>query len=298
MAELCVTQAILESGVEKNANGEYVLASKLAKEGNNFFGIKAVPGQDSIKKNTREETANGASYYIDADFARYANLEDAVKGYRKFMEKDRYAGVWKTSSIGAAAQAVKDAGYATDTKYPQKLKNINKTYSDIIQAGISDAGSTTQIASAGQQTTQYAYQPASYTPASTSNTTAHTTSSSDSEKKKDNDPLGFLGGLFQGVLGFLGMILTFFGSMLSGWAGNKEENAPDPRETIIADGRHHQAIGQQKQKTKENVATAQSQSEKYRYTPMVMSDTEVPSLTPPATPPLTKSGSENQLTLS
>lgn len=120
-----LAQAILESG-----DGN----SSLSKEARNFFGIKAdslwltIGGPYVVKSTT--EYINGVAVKIDAKFRKY---ESAVASFRDrndfLMKNKRYtnAGVFKASTPEAQAQALQNAGYATDPNYANLLIGlINK----------------------------------------------------------------------------------------------------------------------------------------------------------------------------
>lgn len=109
-ASITMAQGILESG-----NGNSILAQKA----NNHFGIKC-----------HEWT--GEKLYIDDDkpnecFRSYSNADESFADHSKFlMERSRYAKLFTLSSTDykAWAQGLKDAGYATNPKYPQMLIDL------------------------------------------------------------------------------------------------------------------------------------------------------------------------------
>ena len=120
--EITLGQAILESNAGK---------STLAKNGNNFHGIKC--GQKvcthkikCIPKQSKEQIAPGVKKYKISHFRRYETEEKGFIAHAKFLQKARYreiSGNYKEWAVG-----LKKAGYATDEIYPKKLINIIEKY--------------------------------------------------------------------------------------------------------------------------------------------------------------------------
>jgi hypothetical protein len=88
---------------------------------NNVFGIKG-PG---TVRSTQEDGANGM-YTTRASFRDYNSPVDSAKDYVKLISGGRYAAVFQARTPREAAQAVKDAGYATNKKYVSNLVSIMK----------------------------------------------------------------------------------------------------------------------------------------------------------------------------
>lgn len=93
----------------------------------NYFGIKAIGGWtgDAEMWQTRE-VVNGHSVYVMAAFRKYPNLIAGLEDHSKFLtDNPRYnpAFLHKDDSC-AFAQAVADAGYATDPHYAQTIIGI------------------------------------------------------------------------------------------------------------------------------------------------------------------------------
>lgn len=120
--QITLGQAILESNAGK---------STLAKNGNNFHGIKC--GQKvcthkikCISKSSPEQVASGVQRNKISNFRRYETEEKGFIAHAKFLQKARYnkiSGNYKQWAVG-----LKKAGYATDEIYPQKLINIIEKY--------------------------------------------------------------------------------------------------------------------------------------------------------------------------
>ncbi len=110
-ASITLAQGILESSMG---------LGRLAKEGNNHFGIKC-------HKNWK-----GKRIYHDDDrkgecFRVYKNPNQSFRDHSLFLtERSRYAFLFdfKSNDFKAWAKGLKKAGYATDSKYPQKLISL------------------------------------------------------------------------------------------------------------------------------------------------------------------------------
>jgi len=124
-----IAQAIIESQ-GKTSDGSYkVGASKLAREANNYFGIKCHNwGGKTYNIDTGEYTSSG-QYYVEKSscFRAYKNVEDSIKDYVNFLKTNpRYekAGVFKAKSVREQAEALKAAGYATALNYPKTIESV------------------------------------------------------------------------------------------------------------------------------------------------------------------------------
>jgi uncharacterized FlgJ-related protein len=113
-ASITLAQALLESGTGN---------SDLAKYANNHFGIKC----------TTEW--NGKGYYKDDDkkddcFRVYNNPEESFKDHSEFLKRKRYAFLFELDKddYGGWAKGLKQAGYATNPKYPDLLMGIIDKY--------------------------------------------------------------------------------------------------------------------------------------------------------------------------
>ncbi len=119
--EVIYAQAALESGRGK---------SKLTRTGNNYFGIKALKDWDgpSSDWSTLEEK-NGETKPEMASFRGYSSIYDSAIGYAKFINKysrykparDNYR---ENGNPYEYLEAIKTAGYATDSRYVEKVVNI------------------------------------------------------------------------------------------------------------------------------------------------------------------------------
>lgn len=113
-ASVTLAQGLLESG---NGNSE------LARTANNHFGIKCTP-----------DWTGGKSYHDDDQkndcFRKYRDAADSYEDHSKFLKRPRYAKLFelKPTDYKGWARGLKEAGYATDPSYPQKLINLIERY--------------------------------------------------------------------------------------------------------------------------------------------------------------------------
>jgi len=113
LPSLTIAQAILESDWG---------TSILAIEANNLFGIKWTDdsGYDYVVKQTKEYI-NNQWITIDAKFRKYNSINDSIIDYALLLQNPRYEKVLNAKDYKEAAFEVWQAGYATDSNYPQKL---------------------------------------------------------------------------------------------------------------------------------------------------------------------------------
>lgn len=115
IARLGASQSALETGYGKSLAG-----------GNNYFGIKARPGEEGSGNQVTQEFINGKMVTIKDKFRKYNNMQESAADYLKFLQENkRYQAVLaaKTAEEAIAAQA--KTGYATDPNYGSKLANIH-----------------------------------------------------------------------------------------------------------------------------------------------------------------------------
>jgi flagellum-specific peptidoglycan hydrolase FlgJ len=113
-ASITLAQGLFESG---NGNGD------LAKIANNHFGIKCTSDW------------KGKSYYKDDDnvndcFRVYDKPEDSYRDHSEFLKRKRYAALFELdkNDYQGWANGLKQAGYATNPKYPQLIIGIIQKY--------------------------------------------------------------------------------------------------------------------------------------------------------------------------
>jgi len=130
-----IAQAIIESQGKTSDGSWKVGASKLAREANNFFGIKCHNWKgDGYNIDTGEENPDG-SKYIDSNacFRKYNSVEDSIKDYVSFLKSNkRYenAGVFQAKTVKEQAEALKRAGYATAVNYATTIDQVYQGIAD------------------------------------------------------------------------------------------------------------------------------------------------------------------------
>ncbi len=122
-ASVTVAQAILESDWGR---------SRLTRQGNNLFGIKALngPGPDGVVTLATWEYTGSGAVIVQAPFKAYFTLDQSIEDHGKFFTSNhRYAGALAVASDPRAfAQAIQDDGYATDPSYATKLIGLMDKY--------------------------------------------------------------------------------------------------------------------------------------------------------------------------
>lgn len=113
-ASITLAQGILESG---SGNSE------LAKYANNHFGIKCT------------SEWNGKTYFKDDDakddcFRVYRDARESFKDHSEFLKRKRYSFLFELdkNDYKSWAKGLKEAGYATNPKYPELLINLIEKY--------------------------------------------------------------------------------------------------------------------------------------------------------------------------
>ncbi len=115
-ASITIAQAILESGWGR---------SGLATQGHNFFGVKAVHGQEYVEFSTTE-FVHGVKEAVVAEFAKYASPVESFAAHARLIATlPRYAPAMAVASDARAfATAIKACGYSTAPNYPQMLMQL------------------------------------------------------------------------------------------------------------------------------------------------------------------------------
>lgn len=127
LPSISAAQACLESGWGGSA---------LAKAPNyNLFGIKTSSDWTGPKVNmrTQEWSASKGYYYVYADFRVYESWAHSIEQHGAFFtntewRRNNYRKVIGEKDYKKAAQELRNAGYATDPKYPSKLIEIIEQY--------------------------------------------------------------------------------------------------------------------------------------------------------------------------
>jgi flagellum-specific peptidoglycan hydrolase FlgJ len=114
IARVGTAQSVIETGYGKHLAG-----------GNNYFGIKARPGEGGPAQQT-QEFINGKMVTINDKFRRYNSMEESAADYVKFLkENSRYKETLAAKTVDEAILAIGRSGYATDPGYANKLKSVN-----------------------------------------------------------------------------------------------------------------------------------------------------------------------------
>lgn len=134
---LILAQAALESGW-----GQRQIRRENGEPSYNLFGVKASGNwKGPVTEITTTEYENGEAKKVKAKFRVYSSYLEALSDYvGLLMRNPRYAAVTKATSAEQGAQALQDAGYATDPDYARKLTSmiqqlksisdkVSKTYS-------------------------------------------------------------------------------------------------------------------------------------------------------------------------
>ena len=93
---------------------------------NNFFGIKAAPGESGTVKSTWEEDSSGNAYDTSASFKNFDSPQASVDHLvsRWHQDYNNYRGANNSATAADAARYLRSQGYATDSKYADKLIDI------------------------------------------------------------------------------------------------------------------------------------------------------------------------------
>ena len=122
-ASVTVAQAILESDWGR---------SRLTRQGNNLFGIKALnaTGPAGVVTMATWEHTGGGDVIVQAPFKAYYTLEQSIDDHGTFFTANkRYAAALAVARDAKAfARGIQDAGYATDPSYASKLIGLMDRY--------------------------------------------------------------------------------------------------------------------------------------------------------------------------
>ncbi|POT57732.1 flagellar assembly peptidoglycan hydrolase FlgJ [Citrobacter amalonaticus] len=134
---LILAQAALESGW-----GQRQIRRENGEPSFNLFGVKASANwKGPVTEITTTEYEKGEAKKVKAKFRVYSSYLEALSDYVGLLTRNpRYAAVTTASTAEQGAQALQNAGYATDPNYARKLTNmiqqlksmsdkVSKTYS-------------------------------------------------------------------------------------------------------------------------------------------------------------------------
>lgn len=108
---------LAQSSIESNWG-----QSKLTKNANNFYGIKAGSKWTgkTVTMRTAEQRSDGSVYYVDAAFRAWDTPEEGFKGIIDFLKSNsRYSKAFTAKDPAEQITLIHRAGYATDIKYSQ-----------------------------------------------------------------------------------------------------------------------------------------------------------------------------------
>jgi N-acetylmuramoyl-L-alanine amidase CwlA len=120
-----IAQACLESGYGTTTKSQY----------HNYFGLKyrknrVTCNNGYFEDGGSEQNLDGSYTLLPSNTAWYAfdNLEAGIEGYYQFINIPNYAKAKEAKTPKDFIVALKNAGYATDLKYVDKVMNIIKKY--------------------------------------------------------------------------------------------------------------------------------------------------------------------------
>jgi len=115
IARLGTAQTSLETGWGQHLGGV-----------NNYFGIKARPGEEGSGLINTKEEINGKMVVMKQRFRAYNNMEESAADYVKFLKENRrYKGVLASSTVDEALAAQGKTGYASGSAYGSAITKIN-----------------------------------------------------------------------------------------------------------------------------------------------------------------------------
>lgn len=118
-ASITLGQLVLESGYSSPSN-----LSTLAKDYNNYFGVKAL---GSWSGNTTPYMTNSKGQ-DGAVYRAYSSIEEGFTDHAKILQAERYQQYFREAeTIEDYAWGLQKGGYATDTNYATKLISVIKS---------------------------------------------------------------------------------------------------------------------------------------------------------------------------
>ncbi|AYN26688.1 MULTISPECIES: flagellar assembly peptidoglycan hydrolase FlgJ [Buttiauxella] len=118
---LILAQAALESGW-----GQRQILTEKGEPSFNLFGVKASSSwKGEVTEITTTEYENGEAKKVKAKFRVYSSYLEALSDYVGLLTRNpRYAAVTNANTAEQGAQALQNAGYATDPNYARKLTGM------------------------------------------------------------------------------------------------------------------------------------------------------------------------------
>lgn len=116
-----IGQAMLESGVDGS--------SDLARLAYNLYGIKGAYKGESANFSTLEDASIGDYFEVVAGFKVYPTYQESIMDYLELIgDTDLYKKVPTAKTNYEQLQYIKDAGYATDGLYVEKVMSVIELY--------------------------------------------------------------------------------------------------------------------------------------------------------------------------
>jgi flagellum-specific peptidoglycan hydrolase FlgJ len=129
--ETVFAQAIIES-----QENDQIPGTELAKNYNNFFGIKdSADWTGQVVNLSTHEVYNGQTDTETDGFRVYATPQDSFLDYVNFLQNNsRYqsAGVFDATNVQDQATALQNAGYATNPNYATLITSVANSISSYI----------------------------------------------------------------------------------------------------------------------------------------------------------------------
>lgn len=126
-ASVTMAQAILESSNEKGWG-----QSDLARECNNFFGIKAAhsAAPNTYKTFSTHEYVGGELVTVPAEFARYDSPAESFEAHARLLARARryWPAMRVRTSPEAFAEELQLCGYSTNPNYGRSLATLIRLY--------------------------------------------------------------------------------------------------------------------------------------------------------------------------
>jgi|GEM_PF-5232304 Muramidase (flagellum-specific) len=123
-AGVTTAQAILETGYGKSVPQDI----ETGKYSYNLFGIKAHGNKNFVTIWTHEEIG-GNKIRIKDKFMAYNSFEDSIRERTSFFVKNkRYKSLFESKDSETWAKGLQEKGYATDSRYAEKLIDIMKQW--------------------------------------------------------------------------------------------------------------------------------------------------------------------------
>jgi flagellum-specific peptidoglycan hydrolase FlgJ len=118
-AAVTTAQAILETFYGKRV----AVDLKTGRYSYNLFWLKGAGPAGSVRCRIREENpVTGVWEWTVSRFKAYDSYEDSLRGHAEVLTgKPRYAGAFRANTPAGFVRAIAKAGYATDSRYAQKV---------------------------------------------------------------------------------------------------------------------------------------------------------------------------------